>query len=69
MSNRNRHKPQKEKNSIDWKAFALQTISGVISGVIAALIVRLITRQAMEERGQNSLFYLKNNTNAHLCKA
>lgn len=44
MSNRNRHKPQKEKNSIDWKAFALQTISGVISGVIAALIVRLITR-------------------------
>ncbi len=44
MSNRNRHKPQKEKNSIDWKAFALQTISGVISGVIAALIVQMITR-------------------------
>lgn len=32
MSNRNRHKPKK-KNSIDWEAFAVQTISGVIAGV------------------------------------
>lgn len=34
---------KKKRNSIDWKAFAVQTISGVISGVIAGLIVSLIT--------------------------
>lgn len=43
MSNRNRHKPKK-KNSIDWEAFAVQTISGVIAGVILGLVVHMITR-------------------------
>lgn len=43
MSNRNRHKPKKE-NSIDWKAFAVQTISGVLAGVISGLIVYVITQ-------------------------
>ncbi len=43
MSNRNRHEPKK-KNSIDWEAFAVQTISGVIAGVISGLVVHMITR-------------------------
>ena len=37
-------KRQKRKDPIDWRAFAVQTISGVISGVIAGLITKLIFR-------------------------
>jgi hypothetical protein len=43
MGNSKRREPKK-KNSIDWKAFAVQTISGVIAGVISGLIVHMITR-------------------------
>lgn len=38
-----RRKPKK-KNSIDWKAFIIQTVSGVISGIISGLIVGIILK-------------------------
>ena len=41
MSSRNRKIRKKKKDSIDWKGFILQTVSGVIAGVIAGLIVKM----------------------------